>query len=197
MTDQSRATPDPEPAVLTGPYADQTQLLVIGLASAVADLEPYTTLAFASTFGEARLFLDDSEPMDGHLERYIEGVMTEDDDWDEGELVLRERYAGDASPFDAAEYFGEQLGWIPQARLTSADWLKHHAPQVFAEFAQQDTGWGFDYDPAPWIATEDRTAVELALTAAGFRVRHCEDLSDLYLEPRQDWREVVAVDSRG
>jgi len=185
------------PVVLTGPYADQTQLLVIGFDTVVADLEPYTTLAFASTFGEARRLIDDSEQMDGDLERYIEAVMTPDDDWDEGEQVLRERYAGDASPFDAAEYFGEQLGWIPQARLSSADWLQHRAPQVFAEFAQEDTGWGFDYDPAPWIATEDRIAVELDLTAVGFRVRHCENLSDLYLDPRQDWRDVVAVDSRG
>ncbi len=198
LTDHSRSALDLKPAalpvVLAGSYADRTQLLAIGLASAVADLEPYRTLAFASTFGEARRFLGDLEQMDGALERYIEGVMTPDDDWDEDELVLRERYAGDASPFDAAEYFGEQLGWIPQARLTSADWLKQCAPQVFSEFAQEDTGGGFDYDSAPSIPAEDRAEVELALTAAGLRVRHCEDI---YLEPRQDWRDVVAVDSHG
>jgi len=32
------------------------------------------------------------------------------------------------------------------------------------------------------------------LMAAGLRVRHCEDI---HLEPRQDWRDVVAVDSHG
>ena len=76
MTDHFRSTLDPEPVVLTGPYADQTQLPLVGFDTVVADLEPYTTLAFASTFGEARRFLDDSEQMDGDLERYIEAVMT-------------------------------------------------------------------------------------------------------------------------
>jgi len=149
LTDHSRSALDLKtaalPVVLAGSYADRTQLLAIGLASAVADLEPYRTLAFASTVGEARRFLLDLEQMNGALESYNEGVMTPDDDWDEDELVLRERYAGGASPFDAAEYFGEQLGWTPQARLTSADWLKQCAPQVFSEFAQEDTGGGFDY----------------------------------------------------
>jgi len=198
LTDHSRSALDLKtaalPVVLAGSYADRTQLLAIGLASAVADLEPYRTLAFASTFGEARRFLLDLEQMNGALESYNEGVMTPDDDWDEDELVLRERYAGGASPFDAAEYFGEQLGWTPQARLTSADWLKQCVPQVFSEFAQEDTGGGFDYVSAPSIPAEDRAEVELALMAAGLRVRHCEDI---HLEPRQDWRDVVAVDSHG
>ena len=110
LTDHSRSALDLKtaalPVVLAGSYADRTQLLAIGLASAVADLEPYRTLAFASTFGEARHFLLDLEQMNGALESYNEGVMTPDDDWDEDELVLRERYAGGASPFDGSSQMG-------------------------------------------------------------------------------------------
>jgi len=100
MSEPSRPSLQPEApsVVLTGPGADQNALLVIGLDTVVSDLEPYTTLAFASTFGEARAFLDDSDPIDGHLERWLESRMTPEDDWDEGEQALVERYAGDSSP---------------------------------------------------------------------------------------------------
>lgn len=120
MTEPSRPSPQPEmpSVVLTGPGADQNALLVIGLDTVVADLGSYSTLAFASTFGEARASLQDADPFDGHLERWLEFRMTPDDDWDEGEQALLERYAGDSSPFDADEYFGEEWDqWRPQARL--------------------------------------------------------------------------------
>jgi len=200
MTEPSRPSPQPEmpSVVLTGPGADQTALLVIGLDTVVADLEPYTTLAFASTFGEARAFLEDSDPIDGHLESWLESRMTPEDDWDAGEQALLERYAGDSSPFDAVEYFGEQWDqWRPQAHLSCAFWFQRSAPHVFDEFARQDTGWGFDYEPAPWVGLDERVAIEAALTTAGYQVRHCKELADLYLDPRQDWRDVVEADSRG
>lgn len=200
MSEPSRPSPKREApsVVLTGPGADQTALLVIGLDTVVADLEPSTTLAFASTFGEARAILEDSDLIDGQLESWLESRMSPEDDWDEGEQALLERYAGDSSPFDAEEYFGEYWDqWRPQAHLSSAFWFQRRAPHVFDEFARQDTGWGCDYEPARWVALDDRVAIEAALTTAGYQVRNCKDLADLYLDPRQDWRDVVEADSRG
>ena len=67
-----------------------------------------------------------------------------------------------------------------------------HLPELFEQLHHEDTAWGFDYDPAPYLAVADRGVVEAALTAAGHQVRRCEQLADLYLDPMPDWRCVVA-----
>jgi len=107
--------------------------------------------------------------------------------------ALYDSHTADPLPFDADEFFGgEWTIWRPIAHLHSTAWLQEHQPEVFAALHHEDTAWGFDYDPAPYLAVADRGVVEAALTAAGHQIRQWEQLADLYLDPIPDWRSVVA-----
>ncbi len=178
--------------VLTGVDTGGEQLLVVGLDVVVADLAPYSTLAYAHTFGEARTDATAAGLIAEHLEDYLESAMEPAETWDDMD-ALYDSHAADARPFDVDEFFGgEWTPWRPIARLHSTAWLQGHLPGLFAEMHHEDTAWGVDYVPAPYLAVADRGVVEAALTAAGHQVRRCEQLADLYLDPIPDWRSVVA-----
>jgi len=184
--------PVPLASVLTGVDAGGEQLLVLGLDVVVADLAPYSTLAYAHTFGEARTDATAAGPLADHHDDYLESVMRPDETWEDMD-ALYDFHAADARPFDADEFFGgEWAPWRPIARLHTASWLQVHLPGLFEQLHHEDTAWGFDYDPATYLAVADRGFVEAALTAAGHQVRRCEQLADLYLDPIPDWRSVVA-----
>ncbi len=182
----------PAVVVPTGVDTAGEQQLVLGLDVVVADLAPYSTLAYAHTFGEARNDATAAELIADHLDDYLESAMGSDETWDDMD-ALYDAHAADARPFDADEFFGgEWTPWRPIARLHSTEWLQGHLPKLFADLHHEDTAWGFDYDPAPFLAVADRRVVEAALTAAGYQVRQCEQLAELYLDPIPDWRSVVA-----
>ncbi len=180
------------PVVLTGVDTGGEQLLVIGLDVVVADLAPYSTLASAHTFGEARNDAIAAGLIADHLDEYFESVMGPDETWEDMD-ALYDSHAADARPFDADEFFGgEWTPWRPIARMHSTEWLQRHLSELFEQLHHEDTAWGFDYDPAPYLAVAAREVVEAALTVAGYQVRPCEQLADLYLDPVPDWRAVVA-----
>ncbi len=184
--------PVPPAVVLTGVDTGGEQVHVLGLDVVVADLAPYSTLACAHTFGEARTDATAAGLIADHVDDYLESVIGPDETWDDMD-ALYDSFTADPLPFDADEFFGgEWTCWRPIARLHSTSWLRVHLPGPFAELHHEDAAWGFDYDPAPFLAVVDRGVVEAALTAAGYQVRRCKQLADLYLDPIQDWRSVVA-----
>ncbi len=69
--------------------------------------------------------------------------------------------------------------------------LQGHLPELFEQLHHEDTAWGFDYGPAPYLVAAERGVVEAALTAAGHQVRRCGQLANLNLDPIPDWRSVV------
>ena len=115
--------PVPLASVLTGVDAGGEQLLVLGLDVVVADLAPYSTLAYAHTFGEARTDATAAGLIADHLDDYLESVMGSDETWEDMD-ALYDSHAADTRCFDADEFFGgEWAPWRPIARLHTASWF--------------------------------------------------------------------------
>ncbi len=136
----SRIPATPAVVAMTGVDAGGEQLLVLGLDVVVADLAPYSTLAYAHTFGEARTHVTAA----GLIADYLESAMGSDETWDDMD-ALYDSHTADPLPFDANEFFGgEWTTWRPIARLHSIAWLQGHLPELFAALHHEDTAWGFD-----------------------------------------------------
>ncbi len=79
------------------------------------------------------------------------------------------------------------MAWQPEPRHDTVAWFSAHEPELLARWARQDTGWGFDYEPAPLIHLEDRDALENELTDRGHSVVRVAGLAELYLDdPGED-----------
>ena len=169
--------------LLTALSLDQVQVLAIPFTTALAELRTYGALLHARTLGAAR-----SDPTAAHmvelqLPTYLEQQWQDADleaDVDEADWV-KERSQADAA-FDADDFWGEDdsMEWHPEPRLTTSGWLATE-PMLFERYARPDTGWGFNYSPAPLIAPADRDAFEGDATALGYDVVLAEGLENLYL----------------
>ncbi len=120
--------PSPAVVVLTGVDTAGEQLLVLGLDVVVADLAPYSTLAYAHTFGEARTDATAAGLIADHLDDYLESVMGTDETWEDMD-ALYYSHAADARPFDADEFFGgEWTPWRPSHACTAPSGCKGTCP---------------------------------------------------------------------
>ena len=174
------STPSTLLAVLS---LDRTQELAIPYGTAPAELRTYGALLHARTLGDAR-----SDPTAAHvvelqLPTYLEQQWQDADleaDVDEADWV-KERSQDDAA-FDANDFWGEDdfMEWHPEPRLTTSAWLATE-PMLSERYARPDTGWGFDYSPAPLIAPADRDAFEGDARAHGYDVVRADGLENLYL----------------
>ncbi|KRF29475.1 hypothetical protein ASG91_00100 [Phycicoccus sp. Soil802] len=101
--------------------------------------------------------------------------------YDEGREVALDVEALPAStPFEFGGWFEEEaFACIPQARLRSSQLCPR---EVMEEFGYQDDEIGMDYEPAPWLAPEDREAIEQRLVGLGYRVERRDDLIARYLD---------------
>lgn len=95
----------PAVVVPTGVDTAGEQQLVLGLDVVVADLAPYSTLAYAHTFGEARTDATAAGLLADHLDDYLESVIGPDETWDDMD-ALYYSHTADRLPFDADEFFG-------------------------------------------------------------------------------------------
>jgi len=169
--------------LLTALSLDQVQVLAIPFTTALAELRTYGALLHARTLGAAR-----SDPTAAHmvelqLPTYLDQQWLDADleaDVDEADWVT-ERSQDDAA-FDANDFWGEDdfMEWHPEPRLTTSAWLATE-PMLSERYARPDTGWGFDYSPAPLIAPADRDAFEGDATAHGYDVVRADGLENLYL----------------
>ncbi len=131
----------------------------------------------------------------GRLERrYVESILEqvpfgEDVDYDELTAEVEADLAQDGIPddtdFDHDVVFSDDdwRQWMPDAPATTAAWLAQVEPDLAERFLRSDSGWGFDYEPVARLWASDRTAVESALTEAGYVVVPWEPLAITYLHP--------------
>jgi len=169
--------------LLTALSLDQVQVLAIPFTTALAELRTYGALLHARTLGAAR-----SDPTAAHmvelqLPTYLEQQWQDADleaDVDEADWV-KERSQADAA-FDADDFWGEDdfMEWHPEPRLTTSGWLATE-PMLSERYARPDTGWGFNYSPAPLIAPADRAAFEGDATVLGYDLVRARGLHQLYL----------------
>jgi len=154
--------------ILVGEDYNGETLLAIDLGTVVSAVTTYTTLRDANTLQDVNA---DANAFELVSQR-----------WKFAELE-------DEDGFDAQEYFGENYSWIPEARFDSRAWLDYVLPNLQAELEQPDTGWGFDYEPAPFIHVEHREIVENALRELGHEVVDFPRLAEFYYEPPKNWRD--------
>jgi len=154
--------------ILVGEDYNGETLLAIDLDTVVSALTTYTTLRDAGTLRDVQADANAFELV-GQRWKFEE---LEDEDG-----------------FDAQAYFGEDYSWIPEARFDCRAWLDYVLPNLQAELEQPDTGWGFDYEPAPFIHVEHRETVENALRELGHEVVDFPRLAEFYYEPPKNWRD--------
>lgn len=84
----------------------------------------------------------------------------------------------DATPYDPAEWFGDDgiINVMPLARLRTAQ----AAPAAIDSLAQEDHSFGLDYEPAPWWDSADEGEIITSLEVAGYRVVRDEVLAGRY-----------------
>ena len=161
--------------VLTCLHVDDQSLLVIPAATALAETVTQATLKGATTFGDARSDVGAAELLRQQLEHDPQARDAADDD-----------------PFDVEDVFGEDWRlWRADARASTAHFLRSAVPDLGDRYLRPDTGWGFDYDPVPFVAPEDRTALEADLRERGYDVRPWPALAELSLGGGVDLAEVL------
>jgi len=164
-------------------------LLAIRLDRVVSELTTYTTLLDASTVEDVKADAHAFELVSGRWQ--FEELGDEDEDEDE-ELADSDV---DNRSFDAETYFGDDYSWHPEARFDSREWLGKVLPELQAALEQPDSGWGFDYEPAPFIHVEHRDTVENALRELGHTVVDFPRLAEFYDTPPKDWRDQLPLGS--
>ncbi len=163
--------------VLTDLELDSVSVLAIPYGIALAELTTWSTLTFARTFGQARRDRGAAQLVASRLSELLGPNRDPHETY---------RTTGsDRSRFNAAAFFGDEnwRSWTPNARVTAADFLQQHEPDVAAAFLQPDTAWGHDYEPVAFVAAERREDLEAALREGGYEVRQWRGLSELYLDP--------------
>lgn len=167
--------------VVTAVDYDGQSLIVIPATWAAAELTTYATLLQATTFGAVRRDADAARLVEEWLPAYLErfeGYGQED----------AEPEGGDNEPFSADDFFGDdhQTSWRPDARRTTAAFLQEREPALAASYLRPDEGWGFDYEPCPFVHVRDRHHVEAELGHRGYEVRQWQELPALYGSPGPD-----------
>ena len=165
-------------------------LLAISLDWVVSELTTYTTILHASTVEDLKA---DADAFEFVSERWqFDELGDEDSDEDEDSDVDSD-VDGDSEvdnrSFDAEEFFGEDYSWRPEARFDSRAWLDNVLPHLQVALEQPDTGWGMDYEPAPFIHMEHRETVENALRGLGHEVVDFLRLAEFYDDPPKNWRD--------
>ncbi len=151
-------------------------LLAISLDWVVSELTTYTTILYASTVEDVKA---DADAFELVSERWqFDELGDEDEDSDV-----------DNRSFDADAYFGDDYSWRPEARFDSRAWLDNVLPDLQVALEQPDSGWGLDYEPAPFIHVEHRETVENALRELGHEVVDFPRLAEFYDTPPKDWRD--------
>ncbi len=154
--------------ILVGEDYNGETLLAIDLGTVVSAVTTYTTLRDADTLQDVHA---DANAFELVSQRWNFEALEDEDG------------------FDAQEYFGEDYSWLPEARFDSRAWLDYVLPKLQAELEQPDTGWGFDYEPAPFINVEHRETVENALRELGRTVVDFPRLAEFYYDPPKNWRD--------
>jgi len=176
------STKDSDRVLLVDVDAHGERLLVIPEQQAQRELRAYAVLTFASTY---RDIMDDTEAVSRVVE-LIEINIDEVDESEEGmtSMEIVSKRAQQGQPFDVDELFGDWLSmWVPDARLTTARWLRENAPELLAQLGSEDAGYGIDYEPAPFVPVDGRDGLVAGLRERGFQVRHVAGLGKLYLDP--------------
>jgi hypothetical protein len=163
--------------VLTDLELDGVSVLAIPYGIALAELTTWSTLTFARTFGQARRDRGAAQLVASRLSELLGPSRDPHETY---------RTTGsDRARFNASAFFGDEnwRSWTPNARVTTADFLQQHEPDVGAAFLQPDTAWGHDYEPVAFVAAKRRDDLEAALREGGYEVRQWRGLSELYLDP--------------
>ncbi len=162
--------------VLTDLELDGVSVLAIPYGIALAELTTWSTLTFARTFGQARRDKGAAQLVTSRLSELLSPNRDPHGTY---------RTTGsDRARFNASAFFGDEdwRVWTPNARVTTADFLQQHEPDVAAAFLQPDTAWGHDYEPVAFVAAERRDDLEAALRERAYEVRQWRGLSELYLD---------------
>lgn len=162
-------------------------LLAIRLDRVVSELTTYTTLLDASTVEDVKADAHAFELVSGRWQFEELGDEDEDEELADSDV--------DNRSFDAETYFGDDYSWHPEARFDSREWLGKVLPELQAALEQPDSGWGFDYEPAPFIHVEHRDTVENALRELGHTVVDFPRLAEFYDTPPKDWRDQLPLGS--
>jgi len=163
--------------VLTDLELDGVSVLAIPYGIALAELTTWSTLTFARTFGQARRDRGAAQLVTSRLSELLGPNRDPHETY---------RTTGsDRAQFNATAFFGDEnwRSWIPNARVTTADFLQQHEPDVAAAFLQPDTAWGHDYEPVAFVAAKRLDDLEAALREHAYEVRQWRGLSELYLDP--------------
>lgn len=136
-------------------------LIVIPLAVAQFDVAYIHAIAHSATVSELR---QHAVAWAAAAERYDE---TTGDPGNAEELP-------DDTIYDAYEWFGGEglVYLIPLARLRTAE----TAPGCLDHLMRPDDNIGMDYEPAPWLASDDRDQVERTLIEHGYDIVHDDQL---------------------
>lgn len=156
--------------IITGVDPASERLCVLPEPEVASDLELIGAFAAARTLGDVRKH----ESAWRVTESFVKYDEDRDDELDVGTLP-------DDTPFDFGAWFEEEaFANIPQARLQTSELCPR---EVMEEFGHKDDEIGFvDYEPAPWLAPEDREAIEQRLVALGYHVERRDDLVARYLD---------------
>jgi len=163
--------------VLTDLELDGVSVLAIPYGIALAELTTWSTLTFARTFGQAR--------RDKGADQLVASRLSELLGPNRDPHETYRTTGSDRARFNASAFFGDEdwRVWTPNARVTTADFLQQHEPDVAAAFLRPDTAWGHDYEPVAFVAAERRDDLEAALRERGYEVTQWRGLSELYLDP--------------
>lgn len=161
-------------------------MLALPLDRVRSDLQTLAVLLYSRTFRAVRADEDAWQLVSASLTVWAERLQEEEAELADLDVeeVLKLR-AGDENPFpDAADFFGaDWQGWRPEPRLLTAEWLQTTMPEVLRWLGRADDGWGFDYEPSPWIAPEDAERLCELLQQRGYAVVFIADLAAGYDDP--------------